>query len=111
MDIHWYQFGSVWRTWEKLENYFVRIMKRPRLVRKLQRKQPVVIGEWSLVLTDKMLDGRKRYDAQTAFKTHGMVQLDAYERALGWFYWTYKTEGRGIWHFRSLIEDGVISFK
>jgi glucan 1,3-beta-glucosidase len=111
MDIHWYQFGSVWRTWEKLENYFVRIMKRPRLVRKLQRKQPVIIGEWSLVLTDKMLDGRKRYDAQAAFKTHGMVQLDAYERALGWFYWTYKTEGRGIWHFRSLIEDGVISFK
>lgn len=111
MDIHWYQFGSVWRAWEKLERYFVRVMKRPRLVHKLQRKQPVIIGEWSLVLTDKMLAGRKRYDAQTAFKAHGMVQLDAYERALGWFYWTYKTEGRGIWHFRSLIEDGVISFK
>lgn len=111
MDIHWYQFGSVWRTWEKLERYLIRIMKRPRLVRKLQRTQPVIVGEWSIVLTEKMLAGRRAYDARAAFKAHGMVQLDAYERALGWFYWTYKTEERGIWHFRSLIEDGQISLK
>ena len=111
MDIHWYQFGSVWRKWEELEGYFVRIIKRLRLVRRLQRTQPVIVGEWSLVLTDKMLAKRKKYDAQAAFKTHGMVQLEVYEKAHGWFYWTYKTEGRGIWHFRSLVEDGIISLK
>jgi glucan 1,3-beta-glucosidase len=111
MDVHWYQFGSAWRTWEKLQGYFVRLMKRLRLVRKLQRKQPVIVGEWSVVLTAKMLAKRKKYDAQAAFKAHGMIQLEVYEKALGWFYWTYKTEGRGIWHFRSLVEDGIISLK
>jgi glucan 1,3-beta-glucosidase len=71
----------------------------------------VIIGEWSLVLTDKILARRDQYDMKAAFKSHGRLQLEAYERALGWFYWTYKTERRGIWHFRSLVEDGKISFK
>ena len=36
----------------------------------------------------------------------GEAQLTAYESgALAWFYWTYKTEAPGIWHFRSLVED------
>lgn len=111
MDIHWYQFGSTWRKWEKLEGYFVRLTKRVRLLRHLQRTQPIIIGEWSVVLTEKMLATRTTDDAQAIFTTHGAVQLEAYENALGWFYWTYKTEGRGIWHFRSLVEDGIISLK
>lgn len=111
MDIHWYQFGSVWRRWERLEGYFIRVVKRMRLLRRLQRKQSVVIGEWSLVLTNKMLARRGGYDLQAAFKSHGRLQLEAYEHALGWFYWTYKTEERGIWHFRSLVEDGKISLE
>lgn len=111
MDIHWYQFGSVWRKHEKLENYLTRVWRRAWLLLKLQRKQPVIIGEWSVVLTKEALAGRVKDDAQKAFQTHGVMQLEAYEYALGWFYWTYKTEERGIWHFRSLVEDGLISFK
>ena len=30
------------------------------------------------------------------------------QHALAWFYWNYKTEGRGIWNFRSLVEDGFL---
>jgi glucan 1,3-beta-glucosidase len=111
MDIHWYQFGSVWRKHEMLADYFTRVWRRAWLLVKLQRKQPVIIGEWSVVLTQEALAGRKKSDAQAAFKQHGVLQLDTYEYALGWFYWTYKTEERGIWHFRSLVEDGLISFK
>jgi glucan 1,3-beta-glucosidase len=111
MDVHWYQFGSAWRKWEKLDAYFKRIMRRTRLLQKLQQRQSIIIGEWSVVLSGEILDGRSRQAALQAFKYHGELQLSTYETALGWFYWTYKTEGRGIWHFRSLVEDGVISFK
>ncbi|MET0980425.1 MAG: glycoside hydrolase family 5 protein [Candidatus Saccharimonadales bacterium] len=111
MDVHWYQFGGSWRKWEKLDGYFQRIMRRTGLLRRLQRRQPIIIGEWSVVLSGEILDGRSKQGAQLAFKRHGELQLEVYETALGWFYWTYKTEGRGIWHFRSLVEDGLISFQ
>jgi glucan 1,3-beta-glucosidase len=111
MDVHWYQFGSAWHKWEKLDRYFQRIMRRTGLLRRLQRQQPIIIGEWSVVLSGEILRGRSKQDALQAFKRHGELQLEVYETALGWFYWTYKTEGRGIWHFRSLVEDGIISFQ
>jgi hypothetical protein len=78
---------------------------------KLQSKQPVIIGEWSVVLTQEALAGRSPQEAQQAFQRHGALQLETYEFALGWFYWSYKTEERGIWNFRALIEDGQISLK
>jgi glucan 1,3-beta-glucosidase len=111
MDIHCYQFGSVWHKHEKLEEYLTRVWRRAWLLVRLQRKQPVIIGEWSVVLTQEMLSGRTAQDIQTVAKKHGAAQLETYDYALGWFYWTYKTESRGMWHFRSLVEDGLISFK
>jgi glucan 1,3-beta-glucosidase len=111
MDIHWYQFGSMARTWQTVERYFAKVQRRAELLSKLQRKQPIIIGEWSVVLSGEILAGRSKADEQIAFRRHGERQLEAYQNAAGWFYWTYKTEGRGIWHFRSLIEDGVISLK
>jgi glucan 1,3-beta-glucosidase len=111
MDIHWYQFGSVWRKNELLADYFTRVWRRAWLLLKLQRKQPVIIGEWSVVLTKEALAGRAKDDTQAAFRQHGALQLETYDYALGWFYWSYKTEERGIWNFRSLIEDGLISLK
>lgn len=111
MDVHWYQFASPWERFESLGGYFRRIARRPRLLRRLQRQQPVIIGEWSVVLSGVILAGRSKELEDAAFTEHGRLQLATYHNALGWFYWTYKTEGRGIWHFRSLVEDGILSVK
>lgn len=111
MDVHWYQFGNVWRKNETLAHYLTRVWRRAWLLTNLQKKQPVIIGEWSVVLTREVLAGRTDHGVQAAAKNHGMAQIDTYEYALGWFYWTYKTEERGMWHFRSLVEDGLIAFK
>ncbi|MDB5168497.1 MAG: putative Glucan 1,3-beta-glucosidase [Candidatus Saccharibacteria bacterium] len=111
MDIHWYQFGSIWRKHEKLDDYFTRVWRRAWLLMKLQSKQPIIIGEWSVVLTQEALAGRSPQEAQQAFQRHGALQLETYEFAFGWFYWSYRTEERGIWNFRALIEDGRISLK
>lgn len=111
MDIHWYQFASIWQRWQKLVGYFAKVRRRSGLIYRLQRLQPVIIGEWSVVLSEQILKGFSKKQRAEAFARHGELQLQTYSTAAGWFYWTYKTEGRGIWHFRSLIEDGVIILK
>ena len=36
------------------------------------------------------------------------AQLDAYERGVGWIFWTWKTEaGAPEWEMRDLIHNGV----
>lgn len=110
MDIHWYQFGNMWERFESLAHYFTRVGRRVGLIHRLERfHQPVIIGEWSVVLSQKALDRKGALSAAEAFRRHGALQTGVYAQALGWFYWTYKTEARGIWHFRSQIEDGVIN--
>lgn len=111
MDIHWYQFTVLLPSLYNLERYFKKVQRRVALLKRLQKKQPVIVGEWSVVLSGKILNGRTKKLETEAFKHHANLQLQAYRHAAGWFYWTYKTEGRGIWHFRSLIEDGVITLE
>ncbi len=108
MDVHWYQFASVWRKVRPLGRYFSIVKRFARRIDYLQYQQPVIIGEWSVVLSGDILNHRSKTDEDAAFKKHGELQLDAFSGSAGWFYWTYKTEGRGIWHFRSLVEDKII---
>jgi glucan 1,3-beta-glucosidase len=111
MDIHWYQFTVLFPWLYNLDSYFKKVHRRSNLIDRLQKKQPVVIGEWSITLSGKILNGRTKTQEEDVFKHHADLQLEAYKNAAGWFYWTYKTEGRGIWHFRSLVEDGVITLE
>jgi len=111
MDIHLYQFTVLFPWLYNLESYFKKVQRRSKLIDRLQKNQPVIIGEWSVTLSGKILDGRTKTQEKDTFKHHADLQLKAYENAAGWFYWTYKTEGRGIWHFRSLVEDDVITLE
>ncbi len=108
MDVHWYQFGRLLHRFENLQGYFRALGRRRALVQRLQYRQPIVVGEWSVVLSGAILDGAPPEREQLLFKEHARRQLAVYDEALAWFYWTYKTEGRGIWHFRSQVEDGII---
>lgn len=108
MDVHWYQFGSIFHKFQTIRGYFKKLSRRKKVLQYLQYRQPIVVGEWSVVLTRELLANASYEREQELFKRHAALQLDVYEHAKAWFYWTYKTEGRGIWHFRSQIEDGVI---
>lgn len=108
MDVHWYQFGSLFQKIQNLTAYFRKLGRRRALIARLQRRQPIVVGEWSVVLNGAVLGGASPEKEQELFKEHAGRQLEVYDQALAWFYWTYKTESRGIWHFRSQVEDGVI---
>lgn len=101
MDIHWYQFGKA-----NLADYFAKLEQRPLEIEQLQRQQPVIIGEWSGMLSRETLAGRTDSEKAALEKEHIKRQLAAYASAAGWFYWTYKTESTGIWNFRWLAEQG-----
>jgi len=112
MDIHWYHFAFMFKKWMPLKWYFKLIVPRHgRLIRRLQRAQGIIIGEWNGIIDGHMLDKYPKSEHPRVVKEHIDRQLVAYGRADAWFYWSYKTEDRGIWHFRSLVEDGVISLK
>lgn len=101
MDVHWYQFG---RT--NVREYFNRLSKRPNDLRRLQRYQPTIVGEWSGMLSHLTLEGLSDQLKTLLEKEHIQKQMKAYATAEGWFYWTYKTEAEGIWNFRTQVEKG-----
>lgn len=103
MDIHWYQFGFT-----ELDTYFAKLAGRPREIARLQRRQPVIIGEWSGMLSHQTLAGLTSQERDGLQMRHIEEQLKAYETAAGWFYWTYKTEAPGIWNFRWLADRGKV---
>ncbi|HPQ82498.1 MAG TPA: cellulase family glycosylhydrolase [Candidatus Saccharimonas sp.] len=108
MDIHWYHFAFWAHQWTPLSWYWQLIAWHGRLVGGLQRWQGVVVGEWSNMLSHQALSRHPSKQHQVLLDEHLVRQLAAYRHADGWFYWTYKTEQRGDWHFRSLVEDGRV---
>lgn len=111
LDIHWYhQLRPLWKL-RGIASYFRKLSRRRRFIRRLMSTQPVIIGEWSLVLNGKLMDKYPKDREWAIYERHGQLQLEVYDGALAWFYWSYKTEGRGIWNFRSLVEDKHIVLK
>lgn len=108
MDVHWYAFTL--GKHDSLDAY-ERGSRRTRrlLLWWLQLWQPVIVGEWSTVLLQKLFDDAPRVEHTNLLRRNAVMQQAVYDVALGDFYWNYKAEGRGMWHFRSLVEDGIIS--
>jgi len=111
MDVHWYHFLDLFHKWRSPKSYASRIRGRKGLIDGVRQHQPVLIGEWSLVVSGEATHRRPEFDSDDFMKKHAALQLDAYAGAAGWFYWSYKTEGVGVWNFRSLVERGIISLQ
>ncbi len=76
------------------------------------------VGEWSLGLNPKMLnlwalgcydyaesvmDG---FQLDVAYRAYAAAQLSSFEKYLGWFFWSYKTEDMPHWSFRDCVAKG-----
>lgn len=109
MDVHLYQFMEPLDGWRTLGGHLRRAYTRRLLIWFLQLRQPIIIGEWSAVISGKKMR-RVPQEKQRLFEPQYIAkQQNAYKYAASLFYWTYKTEGRGVWNFRSLVEDGILS--
>lgn len=109
LDNHHYGFFSdITAKTLRIENYFEQLEKRQGLYETLQKKQKVIAGEWSFVLSGNILENRKGEEIEL-MRQHGQIQKQIYESSTsGWFYWSYKTESPGAWNFRSLVEGGSL---
>jgi glucan 1,3-beta-glucosidase len=76
------------------------------------------VGEWSLGLDLKIVslwaEGPFNYALQemddfqmdVAYRGYAAAQLITFEKYLGWFFWSYKTETAAAWSFRDCVERG-----
>lgn len=79
---------------------------------------PAVCGEWSLGLDLRVvslwaegpfnhaLEHMDDFQQDTASRAYGAAQLLAFEKYLGWFFWSYKTETTPAWCLREGVARG-----
>jgi len=108
LDHHWYHFFlPSWLQQRVSFKWYYRFLRlKGHALRRLERTQPVIIGEWSGIIGGKKLSEypQKRHDE--IIGRHIKEQQAAFSELYGQFYWSYKTEERGVYHYRSMVEDG-----
>lgn len=109
MDSHFYLIFGRWLRKLTPEKYDkVRSLIYRSAISFARLFQPVIVGEWSAVLPQAMFnrtDQRKHLDMLGDTVARQRVM---YKKSLAIIYWNYKTEGRGMYNYRSLVEDGII---
>lgn len=71
-----------------------------QLIERIQSDVPVIIGEWSMALDQRTVGLGKKSQVD-----YGLNQLKVFSKAVGWLYWTYKTENPSHWNFRYCVEN------
>jgi glucan 1,3-beta-glucosidase len=107
MDVHWYSLLTN-RHWKLAGYLHASSLVRRLLIFILTRFHPLIIGEWSTVMPQHLFDDAEQSVHPTLLKRNFLMQEKAYRNALGSTYWNYKADGRGMYHYRSLVEDGII---
>lgn len=108
MDTHWYHFITPRFLQRRLPLWpYTWVLKARRsMLARLSKDQPIIIGEWSGVIGWEALQRLPTAEHEATMRAHIKQQLAVFSEVAGWFYWTYKTDGDGIWNFRSLVEEG-----
>lgn len=108
MDIHVYHPFRPWVPFVSLDVFFKWLARQKKLYTRLSKQQPLIIGEWSGVIRHEHLQKVPEAERPGLEKKYIAMQQYVFEDTEATFYWTYKTQERGIWNYRSLVEDGVI---
>ncbi len=81
-------------------------------------KHQTYVGEWSLGLDLKVvslwaegpfnhaLENMDDFQMNVAYRGYASAQLATFEKYLGWFFWSYKTETTPAWCFRDCVNNG-----
>jgi glucan 1,3-beta-glucosidase len=81
------------------------------------------VGEWSLGLDLKIvslwakgpfnhaLQTMDAFQMSVAYRAYAAAQLVTFEKYLGWFFWSYKTETAPEWCFRECVNRGWLPDK
>lgn len=109
MDIHWYHFSFWLHKIAPLWMYYAVVAWHKYLINRLKRWQGIIIGEWNGIIAGEILNRYPKAQHDAIIKEHIERQIKSYKNVDAWFYWSYKTDAPGVWHFRSQVESGMIS--
>jgi glucan 1,3-beta-glucosidase len=108
IDSHFYQAFYPWDVVRSVDRHIAKARRRARLIEWLTRWQPVLVGEWSAGLPARAYRGRGADERLALTTAYVDAQLEGYAPALGWCFWSYKTEEAGDWNFRHLVDSGIL---
>lgn len=108
MDVHLYHGAKPSTKYMSLARYYRSLRGQARLLGRLSKDQPVIVGEWSGSFRQSVFDQFPVSKHGELVKEHCARQIESFKDTEGWFYWNYKTEKPGVWHFRSQVEAGII---
>ncbi len=104
MDVHFYHFSVPFDGWRSLAGHLRKTRRRQWLMTWLTRKQPIIVGEWSGVISGHKMRHVPQKQQRLFESSYLRLQSQIHQVAAGQFYWNYKTESPGIWNYRSLVE-------
>lgn len=112
LDIHLYQvFDSKYKGLD-ITGHLEKVKDEwAKTIEELQKRHPVMVGEWSLALPPRSLQGLTDKEKDRALSSYGEVQVATFSQSKMWFYFNYKTEQPSSWNARCMIEKGLLSIK
>lgn len=109
MDCHLYQCFYPWDQRNTIEHHLRKARRsRARLINWLNRRHPVIVGEWSVALPGRTIAGLSDELRHALRRDYAAAQQEGYADAAAWTYWNYTAEERNEWNYRALVEDGQL---
>lgn len=105
MDVHLYHMTTPLARYLSLDWYFQKLARRKKMLNRLSRDQPLIIGEWSGVFRHATVQQLTNDQKHRLTKCHIAAQQKLFANTAGWFYWNYKTEAAGGWNYRSVTAE------
>ena len=111
LDVHLYHMATPLANLMPIKWFLDKTKRRQKMLARLSRQQPIIIGEWSGVISHKTMRKIPKNQHKKLFVDYVKLQQQAFRKTAGWFYWSYKTEKPGQWSFRSQVEAGNINLQ
>src|SRR5690606_27587346 len=101
LDIHLYQlFGSKFNDWS-LDQHLQYFQERQNFLIRLNRKLPIMIGEWSGALPTRAHKNQPEADLEFIKMQQEIFDDVAWAHC----YWSYKKTGKGAWNWRATLHE------
>lgn len=84
----------------------VAAVDRKQELDKMRQHHTCIVGEWSLGLPERSLEGQDSLAKTAAMRAFGDAQLLSYESTHGWYFWCLRTEENSGWNFRHCVDRG-----
>jgi hypothetical protein len=83
MDVHLYHMATIGAIFRSLKWYWAKMWRRHRALAKLQSRHPIIIGEWSGVISGETMRHIPQAEHKELFRRYVELQLKQYEDICG----------------------------